>query len=237
MSSKGWLFDQRKLLKQCPSRVQILTLKPAFNRPNGPDISRGLDEDGPSRDIRHQRLTITQVKVDLQALHGASRHSGWICTVGTPRTSDDRLRCTAGLKHNAVLSHVAGKVLLTGEVKGVEPDDGVGAYVCMAPVPLRGAVNEWLVAPVLIVIANAVGEVQPGIVAETEVDGRRGVRDGVRPANMWDDDLCYSRFVEIAGVVSGCKLMGTMLVSLLAAYIRSMRRALLQESLVHFTTY
>lgn len=76
----------------------------------------------------------------------------------------------------------------------------------MAPVPVPGAVDDGLVAPVLVMVSDSIGEADGGVL-DCEVDGRVGVGNCVGPVKSREEVLVGTNSaVEVAGVVGGCGL-------------------------------
>lgn len=77
----------------------------------------------------------------------------------------------------------------------------------MAPVPVAGFVDDGLVAPVLVMVPNAIGKAD-GSVLDCEVDGGVSVRDCVGPVKSGEEVLVGTNSaVQVAWVVSGCGLV------------------------------
>lgn len=92
-------------------------------------------------------------------------------------------------------------------VEQVVPDDRIGPQAAVTPVPVSGPVDDGLVAPVLVVVADSVGE-GDGRVADLEVDDGIGVGYGVGPVQAREEVLVRADgAVELAWVVRGGDLL------------------------------
>lgn len=77
----------------------------------------------------------------------------------------------------------------------------------MTQVPVAGAVDDGLVAPVLVVVSYSIGEADGGVL-DCEIDGRVGVGNCVGPVKSRKEVLVGTNSaVEVAGVVGGRRLV------------------------------
>lgn len=201
-----------ELLKHGPPLIRLPSHKPSDHISQRPNVDGVVvvHDNGARRHIRTQRGPVLEGKEDLDPLHDARRRRGRVRVVGAPRPHRHGLGGTAAREDRPVERHVPGKVLGAAVVEGVEPDQRVGAQVRVAPVPRRDDVGKGRVAPVLVVVGDAVGELDGRVVGgKGHVDGRRRVGHGIGPEDVGHKGLVAAGFVDVASVVGWRELEGS----------------------------
>lgn len=143
-----------------------------------------------------------QLESDLHALGNPRGDLRRPLRVRAPRLRLYRQVLAATLQHESVLGNVAGGVPLSFDVDSVKPDDAVRIHGRVAPVPRAGRRREVLVAPVLVVVSDAVKDLELGVVDE-QVDFADRGGNGVGPEDVREEGLGRARFLEAAGIVRG----------------------------------
>lgn len=150
--------------------------------------TRLISDDQLGRHVNGKHLSIRQRVVDRQALRLKQARGGRPRGLAAPLPHDQGIGVAAHEEGLAVPADEGAARLGPGVVEQVVPDDRVRAQAAVSPVPVPGPVDDGLVAPVLVVVPDAVGK-GDGIAAHLQVDGGVGVRDGVGPVQAREEVL------------------------------------------------
>lgn len=108
---------------------------------------------------RHQSLPRRGLKTRIRVSEVRSKNRKaptWILRVLPCRPHFDTPWCARSRNNLSIERGIAAKILLPVSAKDIEPDDGIRSDTAVSPVPTVDVLGEWLVRPILVMVAHTV---------------------------------------------------------------------------------